>query len=192
MTTLNQPSTAFTRSLAGSSRAVKVAAVVFGSLLIAAASQIEVPFFPVPMTMQTFAVLLVGLLFGARLGAAAVLAYLAEAAVGLPVLSGGDALVSLLVKPATAGYLVGFVGAAFVAGLIAERTAGRVWGTVAAAVAGEVVLMTLGVAFLAWLIGVESAVTYGLVPFVLGDLLKIVLAVAVARGIGRLSLPGAR
>ena len=192
LTTLNQPSTAFTRSLANSNRSVKVAAVVFGSLLIAAATQIEVPFFPVPMTMQTFAVLLVGLLFGARLGAAAVLAYLAEAAIGLPVLSGGDALVSLLVKPATTGYLVGFVGAAFVAGLIVERTAGRIWGTVAAAVAGEVVLMTLGVAFLAWLIGAESAVTYGFVPFILGDVLKIVLAVAVARGIGRLSLPGAR
>ena len=95
------------------------------------------------------------------------------------------------------GVLTGDLGTSYtygvpVAGLIAERTAGRVWGTVAAAVAGEVVLMTLGVAFLAWLIGVESAVTYGLVPFVLGDLLKIVLAVAVARGIGRLSLPGAR
>lgn len=192
MTTLNQPSTAFTRSLASSNRAVKVATVVFGSLLIAAASQIEVPFFPVPMTMQTFAVLLVGLLFGARLGAAAVLAYLAEAAIGMPVLSGGDTLMTLLVKPTTAGYLVGFVGAAFVAGLIAERTAGRLWGVVAAAVAGEAVLMTLGVAFLAWLIGFESAVTYGFLPFVLGDLLKIVLAVAVVRGVGRLSLPTAR
>lgn len=192
MTTLNQPSTAFTRSLASSNRAVKVATVVFGSLLIAAASQIEVPFFPVPMTMQTFAVLLVGLLLGARLGAAAVLAYLAEAAIGMPVLSGGDTLMTLLVKPTTAGYLVGFVGAAFVAGLIAERTAGRLWGVVAAAVAGEAVLMTLGVAFLAWLIGFESAVTYGFLPFVLGDLLKIVLAVAIARGVGRLSLPTAR
>lgn len=192
MTTLNQPSTAFTRSLASSNRAVKVATVVFGSLLIAAASQIEVPFFPVPMTMQTFAVLLVGLLLGARLGAAAVLAYLAEAAIGMPVLSGGDTLMTLLVKPTTAGYLVGFVGAAFVAGLIAERTAGRLWGVVAAAVAGEAVLMTLGVAFLAWLIGFESAVTYGFLPFVLGDLLKIVLAVATARGVGRLSLPTAR
>lgn len=191
MITLNQPSTAFTRSLASSSRAVKVTAVVFGSLLIAAASQIEVPFFPVPMTMQTFAVLLVGLLFGARLGAAAVVTYLAEAAIGLPVLSGGGSLAMLLVKPATAGYLVGFVGAAFVAGLIVERTAGRLWGVVAAAVAGEVALMTLGVAFLAWLIGAENAVTYGFVPFILGDLLKIVLAVAVARGVGRLSLPAA-
>lgn len=189
MTTLNQPSTAFTRSLANSNRAVKVAAVVFGSLLIAAASQIEVPFFPVPMTMQTFAVLLVGLLFGARLGAAAVLVYLAEAAFGLPVLSGAGNIATLLVKPATAGYLVGFVGAAFVAGLIVERTAGRLWGVVAAAVAGEVVLMSLGVAFLASMIGVGSAVKFGFLPFILGDVLKIVLAVAVARGVGRLSLP---
>lgn len=191
LTILNQPSTAFTRSLANSNRAVKVAAVVFGSLLIAAATQIEVPFFPVPMTMQTFAVLLVGLLFGARLGAAAVLAYLAEAAIGLPVLSGAANMAVLFAKPATVGYLVGFVGAAFVAGLIAERTAGRLWGTVAAAFAGEVVLMALGVAFLAYLIGAEKAVTFGLLPFALGDLLKIALAVAVARGVGRLSLPGA-
>lgn len=191
MTTLNQPSTAFTRSLASSSRAVKVAAVVFGSLLIAAATQIEVPFIPVPMTMQTFAVLLVGLLFGARLGAAAVLTYLAEAAIGLPVLSGAANMAMLFAKPATIGYLVGFVGAAFVAGLIAERTGGRLWGTTLAAFAGEVVLMALGVAFLAYLIGVEKAVTFGFLPFVLGDLLKIVLAVAVARGVGRLSLPTA-
>ena len=191
MSTLNQPSTAFIRSLASSSRAAKVTAVVFGSLLIAAASQIEVPFFPVPMTMQTFAVLLVGLLFGARLGAATVLAYLAEAAIGLPFLSGGDTLASLLVKPATAGYLVGFVGAAFVAGLIAERTAGRLWGAAAAALTGEAVLMGLGVAFLATLIGADAAVQYGFLPFILGDVLKIVLAVAVARGVGRLSMPGA-
>lgn len=192
MTILNQPSTAFTRSLANSNRAVKVAAVVFGSLLIAAATQIEVPFIPVPMTMQTFAVLLVGLLFGARLGAAAVLVYLGEAALGLPVLSGAANMAVLFAKPATIGYLVGFVGAAFVAGLIAERTAGRLWGVVAAALAGEVVLMALGVAFLAYLIGAEKAVTFGFLPFVLGDALKIVLAVAVARGVGRLSLPGAR
>lgn len=191
MTTLNQPSTAFTRSLASSSRTVKVAAVVFGSLLIAAATQIEVPFIPVPMTMQTFAVLLVGLLFGARLGAAAVLTYLAEAAIGLPVLSGAANMAMLVAKPATTGYLVGFVGAAFVAGLIAERTGGRLWGTALAALAGEVVLMALGVAFLAYLIGAEKAVTFGFLPFVLGDLLKIVLAVAVARGVGRLSLPTA-
>lgn len=191
MTTLNQPSTAFTRSLANSNRAVKVAAVVFGSLLIAAATQIEVPFIPVPMTMQTFAVLLVGLLFGARLGAAAVIVYLGEAALGLPVLSGAANMAMLFAKPSTVGYLVGFVGAAYVAGLIAERTAGRLWGTVAAALAGEVVLMALGVAFLAYLIGSEKAVTFGFLPFVLGDALKIVLAVAVARGVGRLSLPTA-
>jgi biotin transport system substrate-specific component len=165
--------------------------VVFGSLLIAAASQIEVPFFPVPMTMQTFAVLLVGLLFGARLGAAAVLTYLAEAAIGLPVLSGGATVAMLFVKPATMGYLVGFVGAAFVAGLIAERTGGRLSGSVAAALAGEVVLMSFGVAFLAWLIGANNAVTFGFLPFILGDVLKAVLAVAVARSVGRLSLPGA-
>lgn len=189
---MNQPSAAFTRSLATSSRAVQAAAVVFGSLLIAASTQIEVPFYPVPMTMQTFAVLAVGLLFGARLGAAAVLVYLVEAALGLPVLSGGDHLWTLLVKPSTTGYLVGFVGAAYVAGLFAERSGGRLIGRIAGALAGEVVLMAAGVAFLATLIGAEKAVTYGLMPFILGDALKIVLAVAVAAGVGRFALPSSR
>jgi len=187
LTTSIQLSATFTRSLANSNSTVKIAAVVFGSLLIAASTQIEVPFYPVPMTMQTFAVLLVGLLYGARLGAAAVVLYLAEAAFGLPVLSGGDNMWALLAKPSTTGYLVGFVGAAYVAGLVAERAAGRLIGTIAGAIAGEAVLMTLGVAFLASLIGVEKAVTYGFLPFVLGDTLKIVLAVAVAQGVGRLS-----
>lgn len=187
MTTALQPSAAFLHSLNRSSLAVKTGAVLFGSLLIAASTQIEVPFYPVPMTMQTFAVLLVGLLFGARLGAVTVLAYLAEAAIGLPILSGGDNMWALLVKPSTTGYLVGFVGAAYVAGLIAERTAGRLAGAVLGAVAGEAILMAFGVAFLASLIGVDKAVTYGFLPFVLGDALKIVLAVAVAHGVGRLS-----
>lgn len=187
MTTALQPSAAFLHSLNRSSLAVKTGAVLFGSLLIAASTQIEVPFYPVPMTMQTFAVLLVGLLFGARLGTVTVLAYLAEAAIGLPILSGGDNMWALLVKPSTTGYLVGFVGAAYVAGLIAERTAGRLAGAVLGAVAGEAVLMAFGVAFLASLIGVDKAVTYGFLPFVLGDALKIVLAVAVAHGVGRLS-----
>lgn len=192
LTTVNQPSAAFTRSLVTSSRAVQTAAVVFGSLLIAASTQIEVPFYPVPMTMQTFAVLAVGLLFGARLGAAAVLVYLLEAALGLPVLSGGDNMWALIAKPSTTGYLVGFVGAAYVAGLIAERTGGRLIGRLAGAVVGEVVLMAAGVAFLATLIGTDKAVTYGLMPFLLGDALKIVLAVAVASGVGRFALPSAR
>lgn len=187
MTTALQPSAAFLHSLNRSSLAVKAGAVLFGSLLIAASTQVEVPFYPVPMTMQTFAVLLVGLLFGARLGALTVLVYLAEAAAGLPILSGGANMWMLLVKPSTTGYLVGFVGAAYVAGLIAERMAGRLTGAVAGAVAGEAVLMLCGVAFLAALIGTGNAVTYGFLPFVLGDVLKIVLAVVVAHGVGRLS-----
>ena len=190
MTTLNQPSTAFTRSLANSNRAVKVAAVVFGSLLIAAASQIEVPFFPVPMTMQDVCRAagrpVVRLPTGRPPPFSSISQKLRSAC---PVLSGAGNIATLFVKPATAGYLVGFVGAAFVAGLIVERTAGRLWGVVAAAVAGEVVLMSLGVAFLASMIGAESAFKFGFLPFILGDVLKIVLAVAVARGVGRLSLP---
>ena len=106
----------FTRSLQSAGLAGKAAAVLIGSLLIAAAAQVEVPMFPVPMTMQTFAVLAVGLLYGGRLGAITVLAYLAWGAAGLPVFSGGANLAVLIAKPFTGGYLVGFVAAAAPAG----------------------------------------------------------------------------
>jgi len=97
----------------------KAGLVLGGSLFIALAAQVSVPFFPVPLTLSTLAVLLVGLTLGARLGAAAVLAYLAEGAMGLPVFAGGMSTASL-VGP-TAGFLYGYVGMAWLAGLAVEK-----------------------------------------------------------------------
>lgn len=151
--------------------------IVAGSLLIGLCAQIKIqPFGPVPITGQTFAVLIVGALLGAKRGSMAVLAYLAQGVAGLPVfavISGPAALVG-----PTGGYLVGFVPAAYVTGLLAERGWDRRIGTTVLAMAlGNVVIYAFGLVRLCSLIGVSKTVlTTGLLPFIGGDLLKIVLA----------------
>jgi biotin transport system substrate-specific component len=179
---------AFTNSLKSASLPVRAAAVLIGSMFIAAAAQVEVPMLPVPMTMQTFAVLTVGLLYGSRLGAATVVAYLVWGALGLPVFSGGDNLATLLAKPFTLGYLAGFVVAAFVAGAIAERGPGLLRG-LGAVLAGSAAIYAFGLPWLAHMLGGDwmKAVMVGAVPFLLGDALKAALAIAVREGIGRVS-----
>jgi biotin transport system substrate-specific component len=179
---------AFTTSLKSASLPVRIAAVVLGSMFVAAAAQVEVPMIPVPMTMQTFAVLTVGLLYGSRLGAVTIAAYLVWGALGLPVFAGGANLAVLLAKPFTIGYLAGFVAAAFVVGAIAERGAGLLRGVVAV-VAGTLVIYALGLPWLAYMLGGDmgKAVSVGALPFLLGDGLKAALALAVAAGVGRVS-----
>ncbi len=106
----------------GAGRAGRAAAVVGMSLLIAAGAQLEVrfPFTPVPLTGQTFGVLLAGLLLGSRAGAAAVALYLLEGTLGLPFFAGGAGGAAMLAGP-TGGYLLGFLPAAWLAGRLAER-----------------------------------------------------------------------
>lgn len=180
-------SLSFTRSLQSAGLAGKAAAVLIGSVLIAAAAQVEVPMFPVPMTMQTFAVLAIGLLYGGRLGALTVITYLAWGAMGFPVFSGAANLAVLMAKPFTAGYLVGFAVAAGVAGLIAERGRG-ILSSVLGVLAGTAVIYALGLAWLAYMMGgdIAKAVAVGAVPFLFGDAVKAALAVAVREGVGRI------
>ena len=182
-------SLAFTRSLKSASLPVQAVAVLLGSLFIAAAAQVTVPMLPVPMTMQTFAVLSVGVLYGSRLGAITVAAYLLEGAIGLPVFHGFANLAVLMAKPFTIGYLAGFLVAAFVAGWIAERRAG-IAGSIAAVAAGSVAIYALGLPWLADMLGGDfaKAIAVGAVPFLVGDLLKAALAVAVREGVGRFKI----
>lgn len=159
---------------------LKSAALVVGfSLLVALAAQIVVPlpFTPVPLTGQTFAVLLTGALLGSRLGAAALALYVAEGALGLPFFRGGAAGLAHLTGP-TAGYLLAFPLAAFVTGLLAERGWDRrVWTAAAAMFVGSLVILACGWAWLALLTGsASSAFQQGVAPFLPGDLLKIALA----------------
>jgi len=159
------------------------ALVVVGfSLLTALAAQVVVPlpFTPVPLTGQTFAVLLTGALLGPRLGALAMLAYLAEGAAGLPFFRGGAGGVGHL-SGATAGYLFAFPAAAYVTGYLAERGWDRRFLTAAAAMAlGSLVVLACGWAWLALTLGSGAqAFRLGVAPFLPGDVVKIALAAAV-------------
>jgi len=154
-----------------------LALIVAGSLLIGLCAQIKIqPFGPVPITGQTFAVLMIGALLGAKRGSMAVLAYLAQGVAGLPVFAVVSGPAALLGP--TGGYLVGFVPAAYVTGLLAERGWDRQIGaTVLAMALGNVVIYAFGICWLCCLTGVTNAVlTTGLLPFIPSDILKIVLA----------------
>jgi len=159
-----------------------VALVVGFSLLVALAAQVVVPlpFTPVPVTGQTFAVLLAGALLGPRLGPAAVALYLFEGAAGLPFFRGGASGAHHLFLSPTAGYLFAFPAAAFVTGLLAVRGWDRrVWTAAAAMALGSLVILAGGWAWLALATGTPAgAFRLGVAPFLLGDAVKIALAAA--------------
>lgn len=159
--------------------AYDMALVLGGSLLTALAAQLSIrlPFSPVPITGQTLAVLLVGALLGSRRGALSMLAYLLEGLMGLPVFAGGMSGAAYMLGP-TGGYLVGFVAAAWLTGWLAERGWDRqVWSTVLAMVLGNLCLYAFGLAWLSRFVGAR-ALTLGLLPFLVGDALKVALAAA--------------
>jgi biotin transport system substrate-specific component len=161
--------------LAEKSLLTRAVVVLIGSLLIAAASQIQVPFYPVPMTMQSFAVLMIAAIGGRRLGAETVSLFLVEAAMGLPFLAGGAGGLHHFWGP-TAGYLFGFVAAAYVVGWLVERGAARnIVTLVGSLLAGEVILFGLGALWLGYLFGASVAWTGGVLPFLPGDAVKVAL-----------------
>ncbi|PZQ49414.1 MAG: biotin transporter BioY [Rhodovulum sulfidophilum] len=168
------------------SRAWRIGAIVVGTVILAVASRIEVPMVPVPMTMQTFAVTLIGALYGWRLGAATVLAWLAQGALGLPVFAGGAGGLAHFAGP-TAGYLAGFVVAAALTGFLAERgwNGDRPARALVSMLAGNAVILALGGAWLGVMIGAGPALAAGVTPFVLGAALKSALAVMALRGANR-------
>lgn len=156
--------------------------VLSGSTLLAATAWVRVPMWPVPMTMQTFAVLLIGASCGSRLGAAAVVAYLAEAWIGLPVLAGGTPLV---LGGLSFGYLAGFLLAVVVVGWAARQGwTGRGWPTLLGTLLlGQAMIYLPGLAWLqaAWVHDLRATLAGGLFPFLLGDALKLLLAAASLR-----------
>ena len=155
-----------------------LALVLGGSLFIALSSQVAVPlpFSPVPVTGQTLAILLIGIILGARRGALSVLLYLIEGVMGLPVFAGGAFGVARLVGP-TGGYLWGFVLAAFVVGLLAERGWGRrMYSALVAMLIVNAIISLVGLPWLARFVGIDRVLPLGLYPFIVGDLLKVALA----------------
>jgi biotin transport system substrate-specific component len=161
--------------LAGRPIALKAVVLVLGIAFLTAASWVQVPMWPVPMTMQTFAVMMVGALCGWRLGTATVVSWLVLA-LQFPLLS---EFKTLPMVATTSGYLAAFVVMAAFVGYMAERgfTARPIPAFLVLLVA-EVICFALGVAYLGAVIGYDKAVQFGLMPFILGDLLKTVLAVA--------------
>ncbi|MHC4458307.1 MAG: biotin transporter BioY [Planctomycetota bacterium] len=156
-----------------------IALIVAGSILIALCAQLSfwLPGSAVPVTGQTFAVLMIGALFGARRGCLTVLAYIAEGLAGLPVFAGGGSGFAWLLGP-TGGYLVGFIAAAYLVGLLARKGWDRrVWTTILAMIFGNIIIYAFGLIWLSSLTGAGKAVlAQGLYPFIVGDLLKIALA----------------
>lgn len=162
--------------LAMQSTTVKTLAVLIGTLFLAVSSYVEVPMIPVPMTMQTFAVALVGAVYGWRLGGITIAAWLLEGAIGLPVLAGGAAGAHHFIGP-TAGYLFAFPLAGIAAGWLAERgwNGERVVLAFANMLISNIICLVIGAAWLSVLIGAQEAVVAGVVPFLTGAILKSAL-----------------
>jgi biotin transporter BioY len=153
-----------------------IALIIGGSIIIAISAQLSIGW-PVPVTGQTFAVLMFGALFGARRGSLCVLTYLFEGFLGLPVFAHGKGGFAILFSP-TGGYLIGFVAASYIVGLLAEKGWDRRIGTtILAMLMGNAVIYAFGLFWLSLLMGISRTVlTIGLYPFIIGDIIKTVLA----------------
>lgn len=169
----------------GTARAVRaVTLVLAGTLLLAVSARVQIPFVPVPFTMQTAVVLAIGLTYGPALGTTTFAAYLAEGAMGLPVFAAGGGAAYLTTSP-TAGFLWGMLAATVLMGALVRRG----WDTtlpraLAAMVAGTVVIFAVGLTWLGLQVGWGPAIETGLEPFLLSETLKIAMVA--------LALPAAR
>ena len=180
------PSAVLDRVVRGNA-AANVLLVAAGSMLVALAAQvaINIPFTPVPLTLQPMAVLLVAVVLGSTRGAAAMALYLLEGASGLPVFAQGHGGIAWLIAAPTAGYLWSYPAAAWVAGWFSERG----WGSttlrsVAGMLSALVVIYLGGWSWLAVFSGPAAAFSMGIAPFFIADLVKI--------GIGATMLPWAQ
>jgi biotin transport system substrate-specific component len=159
--------------------------VLAGTAILAISAKVKVPFYPVPMTLQTFAVMALAAAYGSRLAVATVVAYLVEGLAGIPVFAGAAAGPAYFLGP-TGGFLAGFIALAFVVGTAADRGWDRsIAKLFAAMIVADAVVFALGFAWLAWFatlsnggtgLGVVNAFKFGVLPFLLADLLKIALA----------------
>jgi biotin transport system substrate-specific component len=181
MYTYAKPDTLIATALAPLDWTRAVSLVVAFSLLTALAAQIVIPVGPVPITAQTFAVLLTGALLGSRLGAMAMIVYLIEGASGLPFFYHGTSGVPHLLGP-TGGYLIAFPAAAFITGAFAEHGWDKRFLTAAASMAiGSAVIMLSGWVWFALLTNTQLSTAFQLtvLKFIPGDIIKILLAAAV-------------
>lgn len=170
-------------SLLPQDRALRIAGLVLlafaGSLLMWVSAKIKVPFYPVPMTLQTLALFGIAAAYGMRLGVVTIALYLIEGALGLPVFAGTPEKgigIAYMFGP-TGGYLASYMIAAAIVGYAVDRGLGRnPFKLFGAMIAAEVVILSMGAAWLAYLLGTEKALAFGVGPFIVTDLVKIALA----------------
>tara|TARA_B100001245_G_C22837761_1_gene402771 strand:- start:259 stop:882 length:624 start_codon:yes stop_codon:yes gene_type:complete len=156
----------------------EIVLVVTGSILIAFAAQFyfPLPFSPVPITGQTFAVLLLAALYGHNRGGLTILTYLILGIAGRPVFASGTFGIATIIGP-TGGYLVGFLPAAYIVGFLSKKGWDRkVWTTATSMIIGNVVIYLVGTTWLSRFVGWDNVLQTGLIPFLIGDGAKIVLA----------------
>lgn len=160
------------------------ALVLLASIIICLSGQVSIPlwFTPVPLATQNSTVLLMAALLGARRGGAATFIFLVQGAMGLPVFSTGAAGFAKFLGP-TGGYLMGYLIAAFVVGYIAEKRKSIASAAVALAV-GNLIIYLCGASFLAKFVGLSKAATLGILPFLLGDLIKILASLKILQWAG--------
>lgn len=161
--------------------ATQLLLVVAGSLLLVLSAKTKVVLGPVDMSLQTLAVLGIGAAYGMRLGIATLLLYMAQGAMGYPVFQStpekGLGIAYML--GSTGGYLLGFVAMAAIVGWAVDRGWGRsIVKMLAAMLVAEIVMMALGFSWLSLLIGAEKSWQFGVVPFIVPDLIKVALAAA--------------
>ena len=155
---------------------INVVLILFGTLLLTISAKVQVPFWPVPMTMQTFVVFLIGSTYGVRLSFLTLLAYLFEGVIGLPVFATGGGIVYL--TGPTAGYLYGMTIAAVVISFFADKGFSNSYiKSFISIILGSIIIFTFGVLYLGSIIGYSKALQLGLLPFLPSELFKIVLAV---------------
>lgn len=160
----------------------KIALTLVSAMLIAASARVQIPLQPVPVTLQTFVVVLLAMAMGWRYGLAATMSYLVMGAVGLPVFANVNTGIAYLFGP-TGGYLLAFPLISVCVGWMTERGAGKhVWSSLLAASLGLLLILSLGSFYLSFFVGTASAFKAGFVPFVLAELCKaIMIAVIVPR-----------
>ena len=159
------------------SNLVSILLVLFGTILLAISAKIQLPFWPVPMTMQTFVIFLIGMTYSVRLSFITVSMYLFEGALGLPVFASGGGI-TYLIGP-TSGYLYGMLISSVVISYLANLGFSKTYfKTSISLLIGSFIIFLFGILYLGSIIGYEKAIIAGLLPFIPSELFKIALAVS--------------
>ena len=162
----------------------QLAAIGLGTVFLTLSAKIQIPFWPVPMTLQTLAVCLLGAGLGSRVAGATVAAYLLEGALGLPVLAGTPerGLGLAYMTGPTGGFLVGFLIAALLVGWLAEQGWTRSWvKAISLMIVGHAVMFLAGILYLAPTFGWQKAIAVGLTPFITATIVKVALGAVLVR-----------